>query len=43
MKKIYNYIFAGIIGASALFLVACNNDAFLTVDHTSVLSDAYMF
>ena len=43
MKKIYNYIFAGIIGASALFLVACNNNAFLTVDHTSILSDTYMF
>ena len=43
MKKIYNYIFTGMIGVSALFLVACNNDAFLTVDHTSILSDTYMF
>jgi SusD family. len=43
MKKIYNYICAGLVGVSALCLVACNNDAYLTVDHTSILSDTYMF
>src|ERR1035437_5023773 len=43
MKKIYNYIFAGIIGVSALCFVACNNEDYLTVDHSSILPENYMF
>jgi hypothetical protein len=43
MKKIYNYICAGLIGSSALNFVACNNEAFLDVDHYNILSEDYMF
>lgn len=43
MKKIYNYICAGLVGVFTLGFVACNNEDYLDVDHYSILPGNYMF
>jgi len=43
MRTIYNLLFYIFIGALAIGFVSCDDEAFLNVDHSDILSEDYMF